>query len=150
MAHIPKISDNILDKLFDKLNKKHIFANQNFTCCDVCGITESCDAVIADQSLIGYCFYHEQDRDLAIKSGKLWLTYRCKSLDCNLSLHSSTRQDMHKKANNKVGNIIKEICNELNLIWSEKNQNLIVHLPESAVEKLKHDIKMENEQNNNN
>jgi hypothetical protein len=68
-----------LDRVFDALEDQNIIALQNAGYTQDDGIDDISevyhDAGGEDSDIIGYCFYHGQDLERVIESGKLYLTY---------------------------------------------------------------------------
>ncbi|KAF7177269.1 hypothetical protein CNMCM7691_005159 [Aspergillus felis] len=63
-----------LDDAFSRLeDEDHILCRMNFTCCGSCGNAEIGGE--ADESHIGYCFFHQQDTEAAVKGTRLFLRY---------------------------------------------------------------------------
>lgn len=134
MGKTNKPAGNILDELFIRLNKKKILANQNFACCQNCGVADSIKVISQNPDLIGYCFYHDQDRESAAENGELYLTFG----DCYTSDFTDE----------EIGKIIYNTCRKLQFKtrWNGSTSDRIkIYLPENVINKLKNDIEMENE-----
>jgi hypothetical protein len=76
----PSMTDcDRLDQVFDSLEQQGIMALQNagYTQSDgISDVTQFYHEAGGEQSVIvGYCFYHGQDLETVMESGKLWLTY---------------------------------------------------------------------------
>lgn len=65
--------------LFQKLNKLHITAKENFLCCRTCGAKEIHDH--KRKRDVGYCFYHAQDTESAAETGQLYLRFSAYDAD---------------------------------------------------------------------
>lgn len=67
-----------LDAAFARLEAEGIVARQDFTCCQTCGHAEIWGEIRAAQKahpIAGYVFYHRQDTEYVVESGKLYLAF---------------------------------------------------------------------------
>jgi len=76
----PKETDNDrLDRVFEELNAKNIIALQNAGYTSSDAMDDIGEVYIErggdESSTIGHCYYHQQDMERAVKTGKLWLGY---------------------------------------------------------------------------
>lgn len=63
-----------LQRAFSRLeDEDHIICRMNFTCCQTCGNAEIGGE--ANESHIGYCFFHQQDTEAAAEGSGLPLRY---------------------------------------------------------------------------
>ena len=63
-----------IDAAFASLNKRGIFARQNFTCCSSCGHGEAYGAA-EERKARGYAFYHQQDTESAMEGHGLYIAF---------------------------------------------------------------------------
>ena len=121
-----------LNKAFADLNKRKIFAKQDFCCCQTCGASECNQEIGLNKNLVGYCFYHDQDTESAIKTGKLWLAY-------------GNKED-GKYSDEKIGQMIVRIFkkNGFKTDWSgDSSQRIVVYLTKAIRKELEELKKLE-------
>ncbi len=70
-----------LDRVFASLNEQGIVAIQNAGYTQSDGFSDAKEAYVAaggeDSKIAGYCFYHRQDLERAVKGEGLWLAFGC-------------------------------------------------------------------------
>ena len=76
----PRVTDcDRLDAAFADLESKGILARQDYSCCGTCGAAEIWEelkeGIEAGKPIRGYTFYHQQDTDLAVDGGGVYLNY---------------------------------------------------------------------------
>lgn len=74
----PETDCDRLDAAFARLEAEGIVARQHFTCCQSDGHSEIWGEIRAAQKarpVIGYVFYHEQDTESVMETGKLYLAF---------------------------------------------------------------------------
>ena len=76
----PQVTDcDHLDNAFIELECAGIVCRQDFSCCGTCGSAEIWDemkeAFESGQDVRGYAFFHTQDTETALESGRLYLHY---------------------------------------------------------------------------
>jgi hypothetical protein len=72
----PEVTDNdLLERAFARLRRTGIVAEENFTCCQSCGVAEIGGEVPEGSVMDGYAFFHRQDTEGALTDGKLFLSY---------------------------------------------------------------------------
>jgi hypothetical protein len=76
----PAVTDcDRLDRAFADLERRGIFARQNFSDCGTCGVAEIADEIDAARQdgrpVRGYVFYHAQDTESAAEGHGLYLNY---------------------------------------------------------------------------
>jgi hypothetical protein len=68
-----------LTKAFALMRKLGLLAEQNYLCCQTCGVHAMQDCADkdfpADAKPLGYCFYHAQDRDCLKEHGEAHLAF---------------------------------------------------------------------------
>ena len=74
-----------LDRVFASLNNQDIVAIQNAGYTQSDGISDAKEAYVAaggkNSNIKGYCFYHGQDLERAVKGEGLWLAFGCFAAD---------------------------------------------------------------------
>ncbi|GAA3943799.1 hypothetical protein GCM10023085_27210 [Actinomadura viridis] len=72
----PEVTDNDrLERAFIRLWRSGIVAEENFTCCQTCGVSEIGGEVPEGTAMDGYAFFHQQDTESAVDGGPLLLAY---------------------------------------------------------------------------
>ncbi|MFF5263096.1 DUF6891 domain-containing protein [Actinomadura viridis] len=72
----PEVTDNDrLERAFIRLWRSGIVAEENFTCCQTCGVSEIGGEVPEGTTMDGYAFFHQQDTEAAVDGGTLLLAY---------------------------------------------------------------------------
>jgi hypothetical protein len=74
-----------LDVAFRSLNRKGVIARQNFSCCSNCGEAEiggeMNEAKENGRKVIGYAFYHMQDKESAVEGHGIYIKYGAAVVD---------------------------------------------------------------------
>jgi hypothetical protein len=72
----PEVTDNdLLERAFAQLRRTGIVAEENFTCCQPCGMAEIDDQIPEGSVMDGYAFFHRQDTESALTYGEFFLSY---------------------------------------------------------------------------
>ncbi|GGQ33217.1 hypothetical protein BKA00_004871 [Actinomadura coerulea] len=72
----PEVTDNdLLERAFTRLWRTGIVAEENFTCCQSCGVTEIGGQIPEGSVMDGYTFFHEQDTESVLFDDELLLSY---------------------------------------------------------------------------
>ncbi|MFG1999923.1 DUF6891 domain-containing protein [Spirillospora sp. NPDC048911] len=72
----PEVTDNdLLERAFADLWNSGIVAEENFTCCQGCGVSEIRGEIPEGSVMDGYAFFHQQDTESVVLSGRLLLSY---------------------------------------------------------------------------
>jgi hypothetical protein len=68
-----------LDRTFETLESSGIVCRQNYSCCGNCGRAEISEEILkmraSGREVRGYCFYHQQDTESAVRGGGTYLAY---------------------------------------------------------------------------
>jgi hypothetical protein len=103
-----------ITEAFNDLQIYGIIAKENYKCCQTCAYNE-----ISKYPFLGYCFYHQQDTDLAEKTGELMITFG-----------GLPQEDPFDDI--QIGKTIIKVLRQhnLNVSWSEDvTQRILVTLP---------------------
>lgn len=113
-----------LNELFKRLRSEHLIAKQNFSCCGSCAGYELA-TIYGDKRkagewahIQGVVFYHRQDADSLSTEGGTYLAYG------ELSFYGDGKEPLFKTplSNEAVGEIIKRLCEELNIKYEWNGQ----------------------------
>lgn len=78
MKYNPSLESN-LTEAFQLMRQNGIVARKNFECCQGCGCAAIADLikkqVAKNKTTVGYCFYHRQDNDNKLDTGRFYLAY---------------------------------------------------------------------------
>jgi hypothetical protein len=72
----PDVTDNdLLERAFARLWQTGIVAEENFTCCQSCGVAEISGQIPEGAAMDGFAFFHQQDTEGVVSGGRLLLSY---------------------------------------------------------------------------
>lgn len=115
--HWPADTDaDKLERAFQALRRSKLFASMDYTCCSTCGHSEMLAEWQDDDNEEGYVFFHEQNMDSMIATGRLYLHFG-----------SFSRSPQKKKSIGKK--IVRALKRQgLTVKWSQHpNESIEVH-----------------------
>lgn len=63
-----------LASAFGELERRGMVAKHHWLCCNTCGVSAITELAV-DTDKVGWCFYHGQDTEHALNSGRLYISY---------------------------------------------------------------------------